>query len=111
MTCSDHGMIHDCWRAARRIGGKWGIESRDRKSTRLNSSHQIISYAVFCLTKEITDSDQHEHARTPGPPATFAPPERRVYQHTALRQLLPTTVSVHPRAATGGADANNYTRD
>src|SRR5207244_7158235 len=23
----------------------------DRKSTRLNSSHQIISYAVFCLTK------------------------------------------------------------
>src|SRR5947208_8014480 len=27
---------------------------RDRKSTRLNSSHQIISYAVFCLkTKKI----------------------------------------------------------
>src|SRR5207244_3231084 len=25
----------------------------DRKSTRLNSSHQIISYAVFCLTKKI----------------------------------------------------------
>src|SRR5207244_11530136 len=24
----------------------------DRKSTRLNSSHQIISYAVFCLTKK-----------------------------------------------------------
>src|SRR5438552_11982857 len=27
------------------------IESTDRKSTRLNSSHQIISYAVFCLKK------------------------------------------------------------
>src|SRR3990170_1068005 len=26
-------------------------ESLDRKSTRLNSSHQIISYAVFCLKK------------------------------------------------------------
>src|SRR5947208_11150976 len=26
---------------------------RDRKSTRLNSSHQIISYAVFCLQKKI----------------------------------------------------------
>src|SRR5258708_29806650 len=26
--------------------------SRDRKSTRLNSSHQIISYAVFCLKKK-----------------------------------------------------------
>src|SRR5258708_15404060 len=25
---------------------------RDRKSTRLYSSHQIISYAVFCLTKK-----------------------------------------------------------
>src|SRR5258708_33368770 len=27
--------------------------SADRKSTRLNSSHQIISYAVFCLKKKI----------------------------------------------------------
>src|SRR5258708_15960832 len=27
---------------------------RDRKSTRLNSSHQIISYAVFCLKKKTT---------------------------------------------------------
>src|SRR5258708_38251000 len=27
-------------------------EQRDRKSTRLNSSHQIISYAVFCLKKK-----------------------------------------------------------
>src|SRR5258708_31639840 len=28
----------------------------DRKSTRLNSSHQIISYAVFCLKKKKQDS-------------------------------------------------------
>src|SRR5207244_9984912 len=27
---------------------------RDRKSTRLNPSHQIISYAVFCLKKKMT---------------------------------------------------------
>src|SRR5258708_11264752 len=27
-------------------------DSLDRKSTRLNSSHQIISYAVFCLKKK-----------------------------------------------------------
>src|SRR5438552_2470208 len=38
----------------------------DRKSTRLNSSHQIISYAVFCLKKKIrkvatyTDTDPHK---------------------------------------------------
>src|SRR6266702_7571874 len=29
-------------------------ERRDRKSTRLNSSHVAISYAVFCLTKKTT---------------------------------------------------------
>src|SRR5258708_28856180 len=28
------------------------ITTKDRKSTRLNSSHQIISYAVFCLKKK-----------------------------------------------------------
>src|SRR5438034_8699237 len=27
-------------------------KSRDRKSTRLNSSHTVISYAVFCLKKK-----------------------------------------------------------
>src|SRR5258708_39640906 len=30
------------------------VDGGDRKSTRLNSSHQIISYAVFCLKKKIT---------------------------------------------------------
>src|SRR5258708_31770706 len=31
----------------------YGTQKRvDRKSTRLNSSHQIISYAVFCLKKK-----------------------------------------------------------
>src|SRR5690625_5822610 len=30
------------------------FEERDRKSTRLNSSHVAISYAVFCLKKKIT---------------------------------------------------------
>src|SRR5438552_4338306 len=44
-------------------GGPLAPENfEDRKSTRLNSSHQIISYAVFCLKKkkiyhrELTDS-------------------------------------------------------
>src|SRR5256885_4326160 len=30
----------------------WGRLSLDRKSTRLNSSHLVISYAVFCLKKK-----------------------------------------------------------
>src|SRR5258708_19011654 len=33
---------------------KWHADA-DRKSTRLNSSHQIISYAVFCLQKKQLD--------------------------------------------------------
>src|SRR5258707_4094518 len=39
--------------AARRVRSR-GVESetRDRKSTRLNSSHANISYAVFCLKKK-----------------------------------------------------------
>src|SRR5258708_29268956 len=38
---------------ARRSEGRLPRKSdRDRKSTRLNSSHQIISYAVFCLKKK-----------------------------------------------------------
>src|SRR4029453_19622496 len=31
-------------------------QGRDRKSTRLNSSHTVISYAVFCLQKYIDTS-------------------------------------------------------
>src|SRR5207244_11303599 len=32
--------------------GRVDVDIEDRKSTRLNSSHQIISYAVFCLKKK-----------------------------------------------------------
>src|SRR5258708_12830639 len=40
-------------------------EALDRKSTRLNSSHQIISYAVFCLKKK----KNHTHS----PPSNTTP--------------------------------------
>src|SRR5437879_10667644 len=33
-------------------GLQWLQEFKDRKSTRLNSSHRCISYAVFCLKKK-----------------------------------------------------------
>src|SRR5690348_18163072 len=36
-----------------------GVEGTDRKSTRLNSSHPSISYAVFCLKKKKTKK-RHE---------------------------------------------------
>src|SRR5258708_30296544 len=35
-----------------KLPGDYNLSNADRKSTRLNSSHQIISYAVFCLKKK-----------------------------------------------------------
>src|SRR5688572_31570468 len=41
-------------------GGKPQPEAEDRKSTRLNSSHSQISYAVFCLKKKkLTTTSRH----------------------------------------------------
>src|SRR3712207_8436764 len=34
---------------------------RDRKSTRLNSSHANISYAVFCLKKKTSELTSHQY--------------------------------------------------
>src|SRR5438132_9204950 len=34
------------------LRGNCRLENQDRKSTRLNSSHTVISYAVFCLKKK-----------------------------------------------------------
>src|SRR5690606_40144858 len=48
--------------AARRVlqaGRKTAGAPRDRKSTRLNSSHVKISYAVFCLKKKRTKKHTH----------------------------------------------------
>src|SRR5918995_1965460 len=41
------------------LASAWG--SRDRKSTRLNSSHLVISYAVFCLKKKNERDEPHRH--------------------------------------------------
>src|SRR5260221_529445 len=38
----------------------WAV--KDRKSTRLNSSHTVISYAVFCLKKEKDTSELQSHS-------------------------------------------------
>src|SRR5687768_17947242 len=37
------------------VGTRLPSETKDRKSTRLNSSHGYISYAVFCLKKKISE--------------------------------------------------------
>src|SRR5947208_14956677 len=48
-TSSSPNMSLKIWNSTT-VGGRSCMT--DRKSTRLNSSHQIISYAVFCLKKK-----------------------------------------------------------
>src|SRR2546430_11714536 len=45
--------------------GEAGLFERDRKSTRLNSSHSQISYAVFCLKKKNHNTNMVESGRLP----------------------------------------------
>src|SRR3712207_7810974 len=53
-----HVDVLDLWEARGQDGVGLGLDhraeraGRDRKSTRLNSSHANISYAVFCLKKK-----------------------------------------------------------
>src|SRR2546430_7232608 len=81
------------------FGSKWSLIALrwrvDRKSTRLNSSHSQISYAVFCLKKKKNTSittarfmppSSHDHSRNL--PTTIAPqrPLRESY-HTRISHL------------------------
>src|SRR5256885_7343084 len=74
------------------------VSFRDRKSTRLNSSHLVISYAVFCLKKKIPPSHRFlatcyphlgrlDQAHANVPPLRPIPP-------VLVRNALP-----HPNAA------------
>src|SRR5439155_18470593 len=56
---------------------KKAIPRTDRKSTRLNSSHVAISYAVFCLKKK----------NAPGPLVHRSPPRGRAPRRDRLLRL------------------------
>src|SRR5256885_12328570 len=49
----DGAGAHEAHRAHLRVSQQRVHGRLDRKSTRLNSSHLVISYAVFCLKKKI----------------------------------------------------------
>src|SRR5438132_8867084 len=52
------GPLTTAWKLVFRVSRR---DSQDRKSTRLNSSHTVISYAVFCLKKKIKiDMSKHD---------------------------------------------------
>src|SRR2546430_3950336 len=63
------GEVHAVGVEAKRMLG------RDRKSTRLNSSHSQISYAVFCLKKKKKETDLYTSAVT------------HVYEHSTIHML------------------------
>src|SRR3712207_8964848 len=48
----DESALDEQEGVGRRLQQLVGVDVRDRKSTRLNSSHANISYAVFCLKKK-----------------------------------------------------------
>src|SRR5689334_23671177 len=60
-----------CYRAPMRQSSPWPVPGpspacrvcspTDRKSTRLNSSHSSISYAVFCLKKKTNNNKHNKH--------------------------------------------------
>src|SRR5438874_4494544 len=52
-TIGQNGFVHVVVDNVRK--GKKALSAADRKSTRLNSSHVEISYAVFCLKKKMTN--------------------------------------------------------
>src|SRR5256885_9457526 len=80
---------------------------QDRKSTRLNSSHLVISYAVFCLKKKEHDNVRHDHPATHhplhrmviNPLSSTTPPSHHLHRCTpepSHRTVLSTHCRAHP---------------
>src|SRR5947208_8284538 len=59
------------------------MPTQDRKSTRLNSSHQIISYAVFCLKKKKHLNDRRDK---------YNYPKKQANKHKCSRLLETSTL-------------------
>src|SRR5947208_7456553 len=89
--------------------GRTLSRQRDRKSTRVNSSHQIITYAVFCLKKKKEPPHRRldrEELPQPGPalpridPGGHARPDtlRREVRLAAGLQVLDLRQQVVPEA-------------
>src|SRR5256885_12849404 len=103
---ADGGDSHARPQGAGRGGAPGGAQ--DRKSTRLNSSHLVISYAVFCLKKkkqDILTSRRHHHTNISDNliislriimHSTFlrSTPIALIHQHTYTNRLLRLRVGI-----------------
>src|SRR5205807_2334385 len=80
--------------------GDRNLGAADRKSTRLNSSHLVISYAVFCLKKKKKQQNthtQHKNNQTnnyPTIPTTIT--KKTTYNHKIQQQKkINTSYTTH----------------
>src|SRR5256885_4016462 len=76
MRAASAGRWSSRWRSSRHSPhGRvtTGSSAGDRKSTRLNSSHLVISYAVFCLKKQSEDLQDTSSFTAVAPSDTRAP--------------------------------------
>src|SRR5256885_8387818 len=64
LPCLDRNLVEEHGRHDDPGDGPQAVEEADRKSTRLNSSHLVISYAVFCLKKKKTTSIPRSRTNT-----------------------------------------------
>src|SRR2546422_8511030 len=76
--------------------------SRDRKSTRLNSSHGYISYAVFCLKKKKkTNATAADAVSEHHPRHRIEPPRAHVHRDETVRPVRclnsPSPLTLSPR--------------
>src|SRR5256885_2512713 len=86
-----------------RFGTITEVSTPDRKSTRLNSSHLVISYAVFCLKTKTnahsvsrilsTRGGRHPHSRAVRPPCE----PRRRDRRTATARMSVARARAHAR--------------
>src|SRR5258708_7126917 len=92
-TLSLHDALPICPSSSTARSGSWltawarsPTTSSDRKSTRLNSSHQIISYAVFCLKKKKGQAPDRTKPvpRVQGRPLLQAESRARAASHDAM---------------------------
>src|SRR5256885_2525544 len=96
-----------CYKAERReLYQKLDMSLEDRKSTRLNSSHLVISYAVFCLKKNIVSIQTRRRRHIPmhfvenryqmelhGDNCDIAPPDMGVLDEGVRQAPLPSQTS------------------
>src|SRR2546430_6430631 len=75
-----------------RARGRGRAGARDRKSTRLNSSHSQISYAVFCLKKK--KKTQHNTVLTTPPTRFPTPPQLPSLLYSSQSPLLTLLISL-----------------